>query len=454
MRKSINLFVVFISLVFFAQCLVYADNAETATQETPKRELLGLKITGFVENSNLKNAGAQEGDILTHYNGIKIESLEQLRMIKDKVEQDTVEIVLKRGDEEIKTNLPKGMLGAYLQEIMPEHPVDIDAKLISGIGQLGWGIGMENSFLGCITLLEEKYGSKLSYSDILGLSGYGFRFHFFKGFCPSSPDATCGRDVGGEVLKKLGYEFEVYSLSDTCKKCNDEKCKEKEQLLDIIKKGIDQGFPVIAIDLIETAEWGIITGYQKNGKELFCRTYFDMTQGYEIAQKFPWVIYVIKGNKPANLDNEYRKSLITAKELYNKKNYGAYENGLNGIKIWIKTLKDDKFFKSLDEKKLYETMHANWWIYYSLADARLTNSKYLITNKGKFGLDEKIIYNLTQLMEKESALLQSGFDCVPSIFDHKDASAWTSELRKNQAKVLSGFLKLEEQVNQILKSKI
>lgn len=454
MRKRNNLLVAFVSIMFLTQVLLYADNTEVSVQEPIKKGILGLKITGFVENSNLKNAGAQVGDILTHYNGIKIESMQQLQMIRDRVEQDTVEIVLRRNDEEKKINLLKGMLGAYLQEIMPEHPVDDDARVITGIGRLGWGMGMENSFLGCVTLLAEKYGSKLNYSDILGLSGYGFRFHFFKGFCPSSPDATCGRDVGSEVLEKLGYEFEVYSLLDTCKKCNDEKCKEREQLLDIIKTGIDQGFPVIAIDLIETAEWGIITGYQKNGKELFCRTYFDMTEGYEIAQKFPWVIFVIKGKKPVNINNEYRTSLIMAKELYNTKNYGAYENGLNGIKIWIKSLKDDNFFKSLDEKKMYEIMLANWWIYYSLSDARLINSKYLIVNKEKFGVDGKIIYDLAQLMEKESALLQSGFDFVPSPFEHRNTSAWTPELRKKQAKVLSDFLKLEEQVNQILKSKI
>lgn len=287
MRKTFKVSLVLASLLLLAVTLAYPDSLALAFQEPQRREILGLKITGFVEKSNLKNAGAQEGDIVTHYNGIKIDSLAQLLMLRDQLKQDTVDVVLKRGVEEVKVRIPKGMLGANLSEIVPDHMIERDAVIIKGIGRLGWGMGMENSFLGCVTLLEEKFGSKLNYQDIIGLSGYGFRLSFFRGFCPSSPDATCGYDVGSGILKRLGYEFEVYSLPHKDKASKDEIEKARPGLLRKIKASIDKGWPVIAIDLIDIAEWGLITGYQKNGEELFCRTYFDMTDGYEIARKFP-----------------------------------------------------------------------------------------------------------------------------------------------------------------------
>jgi hypothetical protein len=455
MKNYCNFSIVIILCMLFAQALGYADSVTLPVQEPPNRELLGLKIVSFVEYSALEMAGAQVGDVITHYNGIKLESLDHLLTLRDGFEQDEVEVVLRRGVEEIKVIIPRGLLGAQLQEIAPEHRIDNDAVIIDGIGHLGWGLGMENSFLGCVTLLEEKYGSKLSYHDILGLSGYGFRFHFYPGsFCGSSVDATCGHDIGGEILGRLGYEFERNSLPETDKANREETVKAKEQLLRKIKASIDAGWPVLALDLINIEEWGIITGYQKSGTELFCRTYFDMTEGYEIAQKFPWVIYAIRGKREVDLKSEYRKSLSVAKELLDKENYGEHANGINAIKIWRKALLDEKFFKSLDEKQLYNTMHINWWTYYSLAEARVQNNMYLTANKEKFGVDEKVIESLAQLMEKESALLQNGFNSVPSTWEHPNPSVWTQDLRRQQTETLEDFLKLEEQVRQILRTKI
>jgi hypothetical protein len=428
--------------------------AQGSTAGEPQKEIRGLKITSFTENSSLQNAGAQAGDIVTHYCGVRLLSMEHLIDLRDKWEKDTAEVSLMRGSEAIVLRVPRGLLGAFMKEIVPEHPVETDAVIIEGIGRLGWGIGMENSFFGCVTLLEEKYGMKLSYNDILGLSGYGFRLHFFKGFCPSSPDATCGRDLGSEVLAALGYEFEVFAHADTakCDKCGkDEIDCQKKQVLGKIKASIDKGFPVVAIDLIETAEWGVITGYQKGGAELFCRTYFDQTEGYEIAQKFPWVVYCINGKKQVDIKEQYKKSLLAAREMYSKKNYGPYTSGSNALKTWRKTLLDEKFYAKMDGKQLYETMHANWWIYYSLAEARDINRQYLEANADKFGIDAAVVKKLAVLMGEESDLLKKGFDHVPSPWENENASVWTPAVRKEQAGVLTELLKFEDQINGILK---
>lgn len=449
-------------MITFVICLLsvttiqlHAQAADSVTTDSvPRTSIIGLEIIGFVENSNLEKTGAKIGDLLTHYNGVKLESLSQLLELRDSFDKDLVEIVLLRGSEESIFTIPKGMLGANLQEVAADHKVDKDAVIIEGIGPLGWGLSMENSFLGCVTMLEAKYGSKSAYSDILGLSGYGFRLHFFKNFCPSSPDATCGRSVGGEILKNLGYEYIIYSIPDSIKASKAERPKEEARLRAIIKECIDKGWPVLAIDLIDVAEWGLITGYQKNGDELFCRTYFDKTRGYEIAQKFPWVIFVITGKRDVDKDDLFYASLEVAKELYTNKEYGAYANGINGIRTWIQSLGDEKLFNDLNDKKLYDAMHANWWIYYSLVEARALNAVYLSANVLKFNIDKKTIEDLVKLMEKETELLKNGFNHVPSIWENKDASVWTLDKRKNQVKVLTKFLKMEEQVSKLLNKKI
>jgi hypothetical protein len=363
-------------------------------------------------------------------------------------------VVLMRGAEEIRVHVPRGLLGVQVREIAPEHLIDSDAVVIGGFGHLGWGQGMENSFLGCVMLLEGKYGAKLSYADIVGLSGYGFRVHFYPGFCFSSVDATCGRDIGGEILTRLGYEFEVFSLPDSDEASQDEMAKAKEHLLKKVKTSIDSGWPVIAINLIDADEWGVIAGYQKNGGELFCRTYFDLTEGYEIAQNVPWTIYAIKGKRKIKLGDEYRRSLSVAKELSERDNYGKYGNGTNAVILWMKILQDDEFFNSMDQRKLYTTMHMNWWIYHSLAEARALNGQFLMANKKRFDVDEKAIEDLVKLMEKESTLLANNLSSVPSLWEYENASVWTRDLRKQQVETLADFLELEKSAQQILRAEL
>lgn len=38
---------------------------------------------------------------------------------------------------------------------------------------------------------------------------------------------------------------------------------------------LNRNIPVLAINLRVAAEWGVITGYEQQGKILLCRTYYD-----------------------------------------------------------------------------------------------------------------------------------------------------------------------------------
>lgn len=447
MRNAVFVCFVVTAAVIFTGC---AHKMIVVTKTCPE-EPVNVVITGFTDGSNMQKTEAAAGDVIVAYNGETVTSIEQLGALKKSVDTPEVKILLERGDEKIAVTIPKGWIGVYLREELPAREIDGDAVVIEGIGKLGWGAGMDNSFFGALVRIDEEFGEGVCYNDMMGLSGYAFRSNFFDGWCPSSPDATCGRDVGSELMARLGYSFEAYlssnmDLPDFLK----EDARTDEELLELIKGSIDSGWPVIAIDLIEVPEWGIITGYQNQGKDLFCRTYFDKTQGYEIAKKMPWVIFVITGKEDVDLEPEYRKSLETAKELYEIPKYENYFSGNKAIEEWIAALRNDSHLAALDAPKLEEAMHANWWIHASLYSARAAAGLYLAGNLEKFDVDTGLVEQLIEVYEKEEGLLKAGMEGVPSKLMGATAASWTEESRAAQAENLENFFDLEKKACEIL----
>jgi len=411
-----------------------------------------LLITGFVENSALQAAGAMENDLLLKYNGRPVHNIAELTEQKSATAGETVEVQLQRGDVLLTVSVPAGSLGVYLRTVEPDHAIEADAVRIEGIGRLGWDLDMTSTFLGCVYRLDEKYGRHTSYIDISGLSAYAFRFQIFSsGFCPSSPDATCGFDCGGFVLGALGYKAKILAL-DTLEAEEEYKpiTRSQAELEELIITGIDEGWPTIGIDMMEIPEWGIVTGYQKDGEEFFCRTYYDSTGDYDLAEKFPWVVYLIEGYTQNDLQDAYRASLRKARELLQTKSVDDYHSGLAGYDRWMKHLGDIDQSTAGDES-FCEAMHANWWIYTSLYCARRTAAPYLRAHPGSFGLAPADLEALAAIYDEEVKLLEVGQDNVPSEMMGGKPEEWTPELRQRQMETIGKLRGLEEQALSILK---
>lgn len=436
MKNYLNIILLIFS-IFIIQC---------TTDSVPINK---LKISSFVEVSSLEKAGAQAGDIILKYNGKTVRSQDHLMALKEKVTSEMVKIVLLRDDKKISVTVPIGQLGVILQEYLTDHQVAHDAVMIDGIGKLDWGIGMDNSFLACVYLLEQKFGNQLSYADLVGLSGYGFKLNFFDRYCPSSPDATLGFDSGGYLMQKLGYKVDYYYLQTDKQVDDNVESMAEEGMRMLILDSIDRGWPVIAIDMIDTPEWGLITGYQNKDSDFFCRTFFDKTEGYEIAQKFPWVILIIKDKLEAEIEPQYNESLKLAKQLYETPRYDDYFSGITAVLEWIKALKDEQYYNE-NANNMAEISHANWWIFVSLEIARGICSEYLSTNLEKFGVDSDKITQLAELYRAEADLLIDNYDMLPNQFAQAPVP-WTTELRAKQIAVMEEFLELEEKAFQIIK---
>ncbi len=415
-----------------------------------------VEITGFAENSALQDAGALTGDEIVSYNGIPVHSVQEINEIKERVASDMVNVVLLRDGKQVSIEVPRGQLGVYLKEWKPEHAIDDDAVVIDGIKSLRWETGMENSFLGTVFRLDEKFGRGISYTDIVGLSGYGFRTQFYDGWCPSSPDATTGFNCGERILDILGYRYKFYWL-DEMKNAPEEGCDDgqveyrtKEEMLELIQDGINGGYPVIAIDLIDIPEWGLITGYQKEGSELFVRSYYDSTRGYDLAEKFPWVICVIDGYRELPLEDRYEESLKLARELYVDKSYGPYFSGLNAVENWMKALIAPDFGEVSKVPQKENMVLGNWWITQSLKEARGTAAEYLLSNIDRFQRSGDEIRQMAEFYEREASLLKESFLYMPNPFQQSAFESWSPEDRRKQHEILALILKIEKEVYRLL----
>ena len=328
-----------------------------------------------------------------------------------------------------------------------------NAKLIKEDGRvfiesapkLGWGTGKENTFMGALYSTLNSIGDEVTYEYLMGISGAAFRLHFHPVWCPSSPDATCGFDTSTVAFNALGYDTEALFVD-----ANDKSLKEK--MMEKIIPSIDDGVPVIAIDLIKVPDWGVITGYTNNGDELLCRTYYDNPDldEYSIAEKTPWSIFVIKKNNGRKDEKEViMNSLKLAIALSKTESFEKYISGFAAYEYWIDGLLNETLYK--DYSKAKEKIQPNAWIYYSLLDSRKAAIRYLISIRNKISIKEldKIIGNYRKVVE----LLFDNLKYVPFPWQLEDKQ-WNGEMRKQQAETLKEILSVEKEIVGLIENAI
>jgi len=401
-------------------------------EEQPKIVIIGelprLVVQDVVPESPADKAGILPKDIIVQYDGKLISTQKELNELRQQVQTDSVEVVIVRGGQEMRMMMPSGTLGVYLNELLPDIKYKADAKVIEGIPKLGWDVGRSNSFFAALEAIANYLGIKKTYLLINGLSGGAFRLQFHNDWCPSSPDPTCGFNAGEEALRVLGLEYQVLHIA--------KDSSNRDEMKKAILASIDNNKPVLAIDMITTAEWGVITGYQNNGDELLCRTFFDRRDGYEIAQKFPWALYIITGRieVPQGID-PYKKSFAIALKNLKTEKIDAYYSGLAAFDKWILRLEQDDF-AALDSAKFDNACLANAWIYDRLTDDRQNAADYLDRIALLFPHLHDRLKALAKIYREESELLGKPKGIVIYPFDMKSRDDWGAEMRANEVGLL------------------
>ncbi len=313
--------------------------------------------------------------------------------------------------------------------------------IIEGVGRLQWGKGMESTYIGALTVAMNAIGEDVTYDYLMGISGAAFRLHRY-GWCPSAPDASVGFNHANPAMRVLGYKIVGIPSSS-------EKPEDVEKVRKAVMESIDRGYPVLAIDLKEVPDWGVIVGYADGGKEFLCRTYYDKTEECSKAEKWPWVVDIIKEktDKPDTKES-ILKSLEIAVEVANTEKYGNYFSGFAAYEDWIINLLDDSTFESIDREKLGSMTHANAWSYSSLIDAREAAVKYLHSITDNFGKEStQHLTKAAEIYEKIVAKLKEGSKYAPYPWQLKDGEQWTAEMRHAEAGVLKEVLALERKAN-------
>ncbi len=396
-----------------------------------------LEVASVAPDGPAARAGVEPGDVLVSYAGSTVGCLADLNRARDAAKTESVTVSFRRKEKLLNFILPRGKLGIYFNEWQQDLVADKDAKVITGVPALGWHENKSNSFMGALEAVLRQQGVEGDYAYVCGVSGAAFRTHFFDTWCPSSPDPTCGFDAASEALAAVGLKATWLHVSSDG--------KNKPQIVAAIKKSIDAGMPVLALDLRNLPEWGVITGYQKNGQEFFCRTCFDNRKGYELAEKFPSAVAILAKLARTRAAKEgVRRSFRTVVQNLTTKKYGEYYSGLAAFDKWVERLRTDDFTK-LDSVQLSNVVQANYWIYDRVVTDRQTGLAYLDRVAEDMPELEPRMADLTALYVQEIEalnLLRAELPCPGSV---TRTEHWPRETRDRQAAALATAREFEEQ---------
>ena len=309
-----------------------------------------------------------------------------------------------------------------------------DMIFIDGIPPMNYGENKDNTFVRSVQLSLNALGENYSYDHLMGISGAAFRIQFDPGWCPSSADATCGFDVSHEIFKSLGY-------SARFKRINHNSFQDIKDLYSEIKTQIDQGRPIVAINLMGDMEWGVITGYLRNEPGILCRTFNDESEEYSRAKRAPWLNFFISDKKsdftPGDL---FSRSLELAIMLANTRKFEEYYSGFAAYEKWIEKI--SQLADRSDSKDIQHTMEIHFILWNTLLDARRAAFNYLV----RAGADKKLTggQNIIEcykkiLHELENPPHVSGRDQI------SDPMAGISDKIRSQAEVLKHAYHIEQE---------
>ncbi|WP_105614331.1 helix-turn-helix transcriptional regulator [Vallitalea okinawensis] len=327
----------------------------------------------------------------------------------------------------------------------------LDRMVMEGIEPLGFGKKMDCSWAGALTVALKALGRNATYEKVMGVSGVCYRLAFHPIWDYSSVDALVAYDYATPGYQAFGFK---HVHAERVPK------EHREEERNCIIRELNNNIPVLAINLRVAPEWGVITGYDNQGKTFLCRTYFDQEiieqeftgqDRYLIADNWPFIIshFEEEFTPPSDQENLVNslKVMIDCNCITEKRR--GYALGYEAYKIWCKALKDRQLFSELNsnDEDFMRRLDVNHFCVMALVDARRCAYEYLRESSWLF--NDQVRSSLLELSEvyKEMYLcINQLFEKLPKVnnIDKKRVrSIWTDQLREEQADVLQRVLSLE-----------
>lgn len=419
-------------LVLCMGCLSLGLAQRSRNNNTTNGNQQFLLILGIVPGSTADRLEFKQGDILRAYDGNGIETIEELEVVMD-LAMDSVEIIIDREDQTLSFIVPSGPLGVYLQERLAELEYKSDAVVLEGIGPFRSEDGMNNSFILTLAKTAEFLNDTTGYTMLMGLSGAAFRLQMHQDWDPMAVVASEGYRCDTFGLQALGYEYRCLEI--------DEQMRNVEALREAIVQTLDFGSPVPALNLDGQSRWGVITGYQRSGREFIVRTYGTKRTGYSLNDAFPTKICLIEGRDAPMSRREaiIRSFKIAQGILENQTMVDGYYCGKRGMEIWIQVLETGSFY-DLNEDEFDRILAANYAMYTSLIEDREFAAQYLETIAPEFPDIQDKLLEMAELYRNESEHLSLALGeyqtCVvlPGELDRQ--MDWTPDMRIRQLNYL------------------
>ncbi len=309
---------------------------------------------------------------------------------------------------------------------------------IPNIPRLEWGKKTQNSFIRCAQLVLNSLGENFSYDFLMGISGAAFRFHFHPDWCPSAADCTTGFDVSKILFKSVGYKSELVRIDDS-------EFEDIRSLYKKITEHINFGNPIIAINLKKNPDWGIITGYLKYKPGILCRTYYDESDEYSLAEHAPWLSFFIEKKYGVISKEElFKNSLEIAVQLAYTKSFGEYISGFHAMEFWIDQLK-----KTLENSHIDQfEQEVNIILYKYLLDSRRAAVEYLKSMSGLMKNGDSIINAYKNVFE-----LLKTIDAILPDFE-SESGGLRIEILKQQKETLFQALLLERSAVKMIQEEL
>lgn len=268
--------------------------------------------------------------------------------------------------------------------------------ILKNIIRLAWEEGMECPWAGALYAALQYMEEPYTYHQIMGMSGACYRICFTEVWDYSCTDALVAFDYATPLYRSLGYSFRIVERL--------EKQERKVERLAIMED-IQNGKPVLAINLRVAPEWGVITGYTHNGNQFLCRTYFDReifaaleqendqnrenrriifedNAGYLYSDFWPFIIihFGEKGDVPSPLDT-LKASLTTLINSFHAKECRGYYQGKEAYEAWIRGLAEESDFQlESDKENVLRRLSVNDNMLFHLTDSRRAAASYLREN--------------------------------------------------------------------------
>jgi hypothetical protein len=296
-------------------------------------------------------------------------------------------------------------------------------KRLEGLGPIrGFAKGRDNTFMHCLELVLEALGRPIGYDELMGLSGAAFRVQFrVDQWDVGNPDPLVGNDCLPVLFAAVGWEYETWVVRQ-------DEIAEANALREAVAQSITERYtPVLAANIIPPEDWGVIVGVQPD-RTWLCRSYNGGAERVDMpAKAWPTAVVLLTRRLPRpDPTRAHADSIRRAVESFDKRSTGPYALGSKAFDEWRQSLKSVR-----NEKYL----HANFWTYIGLIDARAAAVRYLRSIAKEFGPREIHLNMAADWYDKEVQLLLKGLADVPSQQRYPDSMP-PKEMRERQVETL------------------